>query len=145
MKVAYSFDNESYSCCYDTEEEALADALREIESILKYNPECAPGLVYVGDCELFKPSLSGSSWDIIEAAVCQADDEGFGEWADDYLSDVKKEHREELEENLEKVFQEWIEKYNYHANFYKVNSYSVYRYDEEKHEFHKTDEGSSRE
>ncbi len=133
-KRAYSFDNEDYSGVYDTDDEALHDALMEIEYIRKHEPKCTPGLVYIGTCEFFKPSLSGSSWDIIEAVLQQADDEGFEEWTDGYLSDIPIEQREELEESLEKVFQEWIDKYNYHATFFIVTSYDVYSYDKDKHE-----------
>ena len=136
-KSAYSFDNEDYSGVYDTDGEALHDALREIEYIRKHHPERTPNLVYIGTCEFFKPSLSGSSWDIIEAVLQQADDEGFGEWTGDYLSVIPEKQMEELEEGLEKVFQEWIDKYNHHATFFIVNSYDVYSYDKDTHELFK--------
>lgn len=131
---AYSFDNEEYYGTYDTDDEALHGALREIEYIRKHGQKCTPGMVYIGDCEFFNPSLSGSGWDIIEAVIQQADNEGFGEWADGYLSDIPKEQMEELEESLEKAFKGWIDKYNYHATFFIVNSYDVYSYDKDKHE-----------
>ena len=63
------------------------------------------------------------------------DDEGFGEWADDYLSDVTKEQYQELEERLDAVFNEWIEKNGLHAGFYKINSYSEYLFDKAEGEF----------
>lgn len=132
-KKAYSFDNEDYSLgIYDTDGEALHDALREIEYIRKHHPECTPGLVYIGTCEFFEPYVSG--WNIIESAVQQADDEGFDELDDKYLSDVTEEQCAELEESLNKVFWSWIDKHNYHATFFKVNSYDIYSYDKDKHE-----------
>ncbi len=133
-KKAYSFDNENYSGVCDTDREALDEALMDIESIRRYNPKQIPDTVYIGNCEFFEPSLAGSSWDIIEAVLQQVDDEGFEEWTDGYLSDIPIEQREELEEGLEKVFQEWIDKYNYHATFFIVTSYDVYSYDKDKHE-----------
>lgn len=83
-------------------------------------------MVYIGTCEFFEPSLTGSGWDIIESVIQQADNEGFGEWTDDYLSDIPEEQMKELEEGLEKVFQSWIVKYNHHATFLIVNSYDIY-------------------
>lgn len=133
-RKAYSFNKERYFGAYDTEKKALDEAYVEIAHIQKYDPEHVPDFVYLGTCEFFKPSLSGSGWDIIEAIVNQADDEGYGEWSDNYLSDAPDWQVKELEEGLEKAFQEWIHQYNHHADFYKVNSYAVYRYDKEKHE-----------
>ncbi|WP_156882297.1 hypothetical protein [Lacrimispora indolis] len=127
-KVAYSFDNESYSTLYDNEAEALEDALKEIKYYEENEYSSVPEKVYIGQCELFKPSLSSSGYDVIEAAISQADDEGFGEWDEDYLSDVTKEQREELEEELDAVFQKWITKHGLEANFFKVNSFDTYNY-----------------
>lgn len=127
-KVSYSFDGESYSSTYDDDREALEDALKEIRSMEKQGYDEIPKVVYIGQCEMFKPSLSSSGYDVIEAAICQADDEGFGDWDDDYLSDVTKEQREELEEELDAVFQKWIARHGLEANFYKVNSYDTYKY-----------------
>lgn len=127
-KVAYSFDNEHYSGCFDTEAEACTEAEREIEHMAAYAPEDLPEYVYIGECELFEPSLSGSGWDIIDAIQCQAYDEGHGDYADDYLR-VSKEKREELEIELEQVFQRWVERYNLQPDFYTVNMYDIYQYD----------------
>ncbi|MDD3662264.1 MAG: hypothetical protein PHT84_00155 [Candidatus Pacebacteria bacterium] len=126
-KVAYSFNNESYGSTYDNDEEALKDALEEIQFMEKEG-EKIPDRVYIGQCEMFKPNLSSSGWDVIEAAIQQADDEGFGEWDEDYLSDVKTEQRDELEEELDAVFQKWITRHGLEANFYKVNCYDTYIY-----------------
>lgn len=136
-KKAYSFDNEHYSGVYDTDGEAMHDALREIEYIRRHHPECVPNMVYIGTCEFFEPSLTGSGWDIIESVIQQADNEGFGEWTDGYLSVVPEEQLKELEEGLEKVFQSWIHKYNHHATFFIVNSYDIYFYDKDKYELFK--------
>lgn len=132
-KVAYSFDGESYGCMYNNTKEALKDALSELEGMKKYPPArgTIPNKIFVGQCEVFRPSLSGSGWDAIETVQCQAEDAG-GEWAEDYLSDVTKEQIQELENALEAVFQIWIEKHNLHPNFYTVPSFDIYTYDGEK-------------
>lgn len=127
-RVSYSFDNERYTCTYENDKEALEDALKDIQAMEKNGYDKIPDTVYIGQCEMFKPSLSSSSYDVIESLVCQADDEGFGEWADDYLDDVTKEQREELEEELDAVLQKWITRHGLEANFYKVNCFDTYKY-----------------
>lgn len=130
-KKAYSFDGETYFGNFATDIEALDEALREIEAVRKHATDDVPDSVYIGACEIFEPYISG--WNIIEAAVQQADDEGFSEWDDNYLSDVTKEQCGELEEELDRVFKKWIDKYNHHATFFRVNSYNRYFYDKDKH------------
>lgn len=48
-----------------------------------------------------------------------------GEVAEDYLYDVTKKHKEELQDKLNEVFYKWQEKYNYKPTFYKVISEEV--------------------
>lgn len=127
-KAAYSFDNEHYSGCFDTDAEACIEAVRELRHRAVYSPEDMPKYVYIGKCELFEPSLSGSGWDIIDAIQRQAYDQGHGDYADDYLC-VSEEKQKELETELEQMFQEWVERYNLQPDFYTVNTYDVYKYD----------------
>ena len=47
---------------------------------------------------------------------------------------TEKEKLEELETGLEQVFQKWDEKYELQPDFYIVNTYDVYKYDEETEE-----------
>ncbi len=129
-KVGYSFDNEIYSGSFDTVPEACAEALKWLKYRGTYSPGDMPECVYIGECDFFEPSLSGAGWDIIDAIQCQAYDEGHGDDADDYLR-VSKEKREELEAGLERVFQDWIKKYDLQPDFYMVNKYDVYKYDAE--------------
>ncbi|BDR74219.1 hypothetical protein K144316041_p20580 (plasmid) [Clostridium tetani] len=62
--------------------------------------------------------------DILERANEIMYDE-VGEVAEDCLYDVTKEHKEELQDKLSKVFYEWQEKYNYKPTFYKVISEEI--------------------
>ena len=126
--MSYSFDNENYGSTFDSTEEALKEAFEEIQCYERNGYSTVPEKVYVGECEMFKPNLASSGWDVIEAAILQSDDEGFGEWNDDYLSDVTKEQREELESELDAVFQKWITRHGFEAGFYKVNCYDTYNY-----------------
>jgi len=129
-KVAYSFDNEYYSCTFDNSAQAINDALKEIE---RYGN--IPEKLYIGKCEFFKASLSDTAWDIIEAVSCQAYDEGFEDYAGEYLDDVTREQRKELESGLEEVFQGWIDKYNLYPTFYKVNAWYEYKYNKNTKQF----------
>lgn len=142
-KVAYSFDNLDYNGVFNTVGEAMDEALQEIRLREVYGDKEIPSEVYIGVCEFFKPSLSGTSWDMIDAIRCQAEDEGFGGWAEDYL-DVSKELMEELETEIEIVFQKWSNKYNLHPTFFKVNAYDIYNYDKQKKELCKVGEGKAR-
>lgn len=132
--VSYSFDNENYGCTFENTAEALKDAAAYLKS---WDSDCLENgkKVYVGACEFFRPCLSSSGFDAVEAVFCQADAEGFGEWNDGYLSDVTKEQYQELDEQLDAVFNAWIEKNGLHAGFYKVNSYSEYLFDKASGEF----------
>lgn len=127
-KVSYSFDKVSYGMTYDNECEAIHDALNKIKWLEKNEMGFVPDKVYIGQCEMFRPSISSSGYDVIEAAVSQADEEGFGEWDKDYLLDVTKEQREELEKELDSVLQNWITRHGLEAGFYKVNIYDTYKY-----------------
>ena len=130
--VAYSFDGETYGATYNNTKEALKDAIVEFEEFKKHPLKRGiPNKIFVGQCEFYRPSLSNSGYDVIEAVQCQAQDEG-GEWADDYLDDATKEQIEELENGLEAVFQDWIQKYNFYPNFYTIPAADVYTYDGEQ-------------
>lgn len=138
MKFSYSFDEERYGFLYDSIEEALKDAIAEIEALRKYNVDI-PEKIFVGECQIYEPTLLDSGDDIIEMIKLQASDAG-GEWGDYYLDDVTKEQVEELEKNLNDVFQKWIDKYKFQPNFYTVSTYKAYTY-EEAIDYVKSNEG----
>ena len=55
-------------------------------------------------------------WNLIEYDM----DDEIKEWSDDYLNDVKKEHIDELSEELTKVFRAWEKKYGFENNAWVV-------------------------
>lgn len=130
-KVAYSMDGENYSGMFDTAAEALEDARNEIEYMIESRKKGykidLPERVFVGECELYQPSLLSCGYDVIEAVQDDAYDEAE-EYAEDYLDDVTKEQREELEEQLDVVFNAWLEKYDLYPNFYTIPAYDTYKY-----------------
>lgn len=107
-KVAYSMDGENYSAMYDTAAEALEDARNEIEYMIESRKKgykvVLPERVFVG------------------------------EYAENYLDDVTKEQREELEEQLDVVFNAWLEKYDLYPNFYTIPAHETYKYIDGKFE-----------
>ncbi len=70
---------------------------------------------------------------MIESVQADAYDEG-GEYAENYLDDVTKEQREELEEQLDVVFNAWLEKHDLYPNFYTIPAHETYKYIDGKFE-----------
>ena len=62
-------------------------------------------------------------WNLIEYDM----DDEIREWSDDYLNDVKKEHIDELSEELTKVFRAWEKKYGFENNAWVVFETKKYR------------------
>lgn len=117
-KFAYSFDNEVYSCEYDSVEEALVDAKQEVKS----GQEDAE-VVYIGRVYEFEPKVDVDS--IIERLQDDAEDEA-GECADYYLEGVKIADRLKLQEMLTETFNKWAaETYN-EPTFYIVKETQEY-------------------
>lgn len=109
-KFAYSFDNEVYSCEYDSFEEALADAKQEVQS----GQEDAE-VVYIGRVYEFEPKVDVDI--VIERIQDDAEYEA-GECADDYLEGVKIADRQKLQEMLTETFNQWAaETFNEHRFF----------------------------
>lgn len=62
-------------------------------------------------------------WNLIEYDM----DDEIKEWSDDYLNDVKKEHIDELSEELTRVFRAWEKKYGFENNAWVVFETKKYR------------------
>lgn len=62
-------------------------------------------------------------WNLIEYDM----DDEIKDWSDDYLNDVKKEHIDELSEELTKVFRAWEKKYGFENNAWVVFETKKYR------------------
>lgn len=74
----------------------------------------------VGQVNLATIATNGERF--VEMVADEAYEE-YGEFAEDYLSDVKKEHLDELGELLNG----WFEKHNYMPTFYMVENVSTIR------------------
>lgn len=102
------------------------DSIKEaIEDYLEYNKylfdACDSDHGYLGENDIvsvrighpyfYVPEVDGERviWN-----VCDYDlDDEIAEWSDDYMRDVKKEHIDELSEELTKVFQAWEKRHRY--------------------------------
>lgn len=67
--------------------------------------------IRVGNPYYYVPTVDADS--VIEDIVYIDLDDEIAEYSEDYLLDVKKEHREELEKELTKVFREWEKRHGY--------------------------------
>lgn len=81
--------------------------------------------VHVGHPYHYVPEIDSERvlWNLIEYDM----DDEIKDWSDDYLSDVKKEHIDELSEELTKVFRAWEKKYGFENNAWVVFETKKYR------------------
>lgn len=95
---------------HDSREEAIKEATKEalIDGIEKFK---------VGVCEEVNYGIDVD--DLLERINAVTYDD-VGEVAEDYLYDVTRYHKEELEDKLNEVFYAWQEKHNYKPTFYTV-------------------------
>lgn len=123
MKWAYSFNGETYGDVYDTREEAIRDAVKDIE---EYKKEI--DTVYIGIAKIFEARVSEA--DIIEQLKEDAWD-GYGEYSEEYLEDLTDEERSDLQELLQEAYKKWESKYPwYKPGFYKVVFTEVFAVDD---------------
>ena len=97
---------------YDTKEECISEAKKEA---------IGEGLTEFRIGETYDIDTGIDTCDLLERIGERVYDE-IGDIAEDYLVDVKNEEREELEAELNKVFDKWKKKYNYEPNFYGVEN-----------------------
>lgn len=68
-------------------------------------------MIRVGNPYYYVPTVNAER--VIEEIVYSDLDDEIEEWSEDYLLDVKKEHIQELENELTKVFREWEKRHGY--------------------------------
>lgn len=74
--------------------------------------------IEVGHPYGYVPEVDGERviWNVIDYDL----DDEIEEWSDNYMKDVKKEHIDELSEELTKVFQAWEKRHKYENTSYVV-------------------------
>ena len=116
-KWGYSLNGEDYFGLYDSKEEAIKEGETEAREYEKDS-------FFVARAITFQPHIYAE--DVIEEIQQNAYDNG-GEYAETYLDDVQRKHRDELEEKLNEVLSNWMNKYGYTPNFYSVEDVETYR------------------
>lgn len=101
---------------FNSREEAVEEATKEalIDDIKRFKiGQCKEAFNYGIDVEDALERINAIMYDEV------------GEVAEDYLYDVSKDHKEELEEKLNEVFYAWQEKYNYKPYFYTISDEEI--------------------
>lgn len=115
-KYAWNFDdNGDFHDEFDTVEEAL-------EAAHEYDPECED--VFVGEIAPYTPHICGGRTidRLQEAAVYE-----YGDFADEWMTDVTQEEEKDLSDMLTAAFVEWAKKYGHMPNFESVINVQHYR------------------
>lgn len=118
----------------DSIKDAIADYLECIDDVgdsdHSYMDTCSNiEYVRVGHPYHYVPEIDSERvlWNLFEYDM----DDEIKEWSDDYLNDVKKEHIDELSEELTKVFRAWEKKYGFENNacvVFETKKYSISDY-----------------
>lgn len=119
IQWSYTFDEEGQTWnggIFDTKEEALQEALKEAKG---YNKK----KVTIGKCVLV--DKIGIDIDFVLEDISNTMQDNYGEVAEDYLNNVLKEHKLEVEKELNEVFFKWLDKYNYEPNFYNIEDTEI--------------------
>lgn len=108
---------------------SIKDAIADYLEYISYFGDVARNRdiewVCVGHPYRYVPEIDSERvlWNLIEYDM----DDEIKELSDDYLNDVKKEHIDELSEELTKVFRAWEKKYGFENNAWVVFETKKYR------------------
>lgn len=118
-------DNGNGGMPQDSIKDAIADYLENISCFGDVARNRDIEWVRVGHPCYYVPTIDSERvlWNLIEYDM----DDEIKEWSDDYLNDVKKEHIDELSEELTKVFRAWEKKYGFENNALVVFETKKYR------------------
>lgn len=119
-KWVYSTSDEIFRTndYFDTKEEAIEFGKAE----LTWDGECPT--FYVGQVQSVDFAIYVDPDQILENLAQSVYDE-VGEVAEDYLRYVEKAHYRILEEELNKVVHQWMDKFNYNPTFFSVVNIEV--------------------
>lgn len=120
-EYAWSLDGENYDGYFKTVEDAIGEAIACGEE----------GDIWIGEIVTYD-NFGIEADDVIEAVYQKACDV-VGEFAEGWLHKIPEEQEKELEEELNKVWNNWIKKYKLEPRFFTVEN--VKKYDLEKETF----------
>lgn len=97
---------------FDTREEAVAFGLKRAK-------ESGWTVFYVGQVKAMEIRASGLGDQLLDAISTDHYD-NHGEFAEDYLTKVDKEHLRILDEKLEEVVRAWADEYGYQPDYFLI-------------------------
>lgn len=120
-KYSWNFDKDEEiwdNDTFDTIEECIEAARNDIKSDIHHRG-WKPTFIYIGMNEPFIPYVSAEN--ILEGIEQDAYDE-FGEAAESYSAYNPKDREEldELDEKLNILIRDWMKKYGYYPNFWRI-------------------------
>ena len=96
---------------YDTKEEAIEVGIREAKE-----NRCT--IIFIGQTLAdVEPCVDT---DVVIENIQENMQEEFGEYAEDYLDNIKEEERKDLDNKLNAVLQKWLEDNKYEPDFYHI-------------------------
>ncbi len=119
-KYAYSYDREDYTGSFDTPEEAVAEAVSRSEGLAS-----PPTEVYVGILAEADPQTTDHAERIVDSMNRRAHVD-YGDSAERYLKNVTKEQMAELDREVSKTIQAWLERNGLMPTFVKVQGIREY-------------------
>ena len=115
-------DDENAGEPQDTIQEAIEPDLKETWLTDEYER-----VVRIGHPNYCIPEVDAEY--VIEDIINHQIDDEIAEWSEDYLTDVKKEHIDELSKELTMVFRKWEKKHGYENTGYVVLETKLYPVD----------------
>lgn len=119
--IAYEFDTKEEAIEYGIQEykDHLAGNLTELFDNDYNYPDPSISLFEVGEGKDFVPYVDS---DLIIEQIAEQASWQCGEAGDDWLrwDTITKEQQEELQKNMQNVFDDWLKKYNLEPTFYNV-------------------------
>jgi hypothetical protein len=113
-KWCYSFNEENFEGDFDTEEQAIAEAIWYYK-----DDEKDQDFIWIGQVE--EVGISFNIDYVIEAIQENAYDK-CGEYAENYLDNVTNEHRQILEDRVQSEVLKWMKEFKYEPNFWTVKN-----------------------
>ena len=96
-------------------QKSIEDAVKDFADA--YPAEEVP-MIRVGNPYYYIPTVDAER--VIEYVYDSDLDDEIAEWSEDYLSDIKQEHVDELQEELTTVFRKWEKRHGYNNTSFVV-------------------------
>lgn len=114
-------------------QKSIEDAVKEFKEFNEVYQYVEPKSVRVGNPYYYIPTVDADR--VIKDVIEYDLDDEIAEWSEDYLSDVKQEHIDELQKELTEVFSEWEMRHGYgNTSFVVLETINPFEYKENENE-----------